>query len=143
MSIKWWKWLWVRCDTIFLAIKEKIISFLSSLISLPNETCRFMHIFILNCRFASLIVDVHFHHKTIVDCRQKGQKSCALHLIRTPLTPHIIQCIEYRSVPNTMHMLHYIENNAKNTINKTQCRIQCIEYWSRLKPNWALGIGRG
>ena len=48
--------------------------------------CRFMHIFIVDCRFALLVVDVDFGQKSIVDCRQKGPKTCDLHLIRTP--PH-------------------------------------------------------
>ena len=42
--------------------------------------CRFMHIFIVDCRFASLILDVDFHQNAIVDCGQKGKKSCDLHL---------------------------------------------------------------
>ena len=38
--------------------------------------CRFMHIFIVDCRFALLVVDVDFGQKSIVDCRQKGPKTC-------------------------------------------------------------------
>ena len=49
--------------------------------------CRFRHIFVVDCRFASPIVDVDFHQKAIVDCRQKDQTSCDLHLIRTPPLP--------------------------------------------------------
>ena len=41
-----------------------------------------MHIFSVECRFASLIVNVDFCQKAIVDCRQKGPKSCDLHLIQ-------------------------------------------------------------
>ena len=47
-----------------------------------NYGCRFMHIFIVDCRFASLNVDVDFCQKAIVDCRQKGPKSCDLHLVK-------------------------------------------------------------
>jgi hypothetical protein len=48
--------------------------------------CRSMHIFVVDCRFTSSIVDVDFRQKAVVDCRQKGKKSCDLHLVRTP--PH-------------------------------------------------------
>ena len=41
-----------------------------------------MHIFSVERRFASLIVDVDFCQKAIVDCRKKGRKSCDLHLIK-------------------------------------------------------------
>ena len=59
-------------------------------IGLPIVACRFMHIFIVDCRFAVLVVDVDFGQKTIVDCRQKGPKTCDLHLIRTPPHPPCI-----------------------------------------------------
>ena len=38
-----------------------------------------MHIFVVDCTFYELIVDVDFLHETDVDCRRNG------HLVRTPL----------------------------------------------------------
>ena len=73
-----------KTDVIQFFLQWKSWSSDSSLISLPIMACRFMHNFIVDCRFASLIVDVDFRQKVIVDCRQKGPKSCDLHLIRTP-----------------------------------------------------------
>ena len=72
--------MWYNC----LAINEQMINFQHY--QPNNYGCRFMHISIVDCRFASFIVDVDFRQKAIVDCRQKGPKSCDLHLIRNP--PH-------------------------------------------------------
>ena len=64
-----------------------------------NYGCRFMHIFIVDCRFAYLIVDVDFCQKAIVDCRQKGPKSCDQHLIRTPTLVDFFFKVPLKPVP--------------------------------------------
>ena len=50
-------------------------------------SCRFVHIFVVDCRFNESIVYVDLLHKTGVDCRQNGQKCCDVHLVRTPTNP--------------------------------------------------------
>ena len=62
-------------------MKEQIISFQRN--QPTNGACRFMHIFVVDCRFTSSIVDVDFCQKAVVDCRQQGKKSCDLHLVET------------------------------------------------------------
>ena len=49
-----------KTDVIQFVLQWKSRSSVSSLISLPIMACRFMHDFIVDCRFASLIVDVDF-----------------------------------------------------------------------------------
>jgi hypothetical protein len=58
-----------KTDVIQFILQWKSRSSVSSLIILPIIACRFMHNFIVDCRFASLIVDVDFHQKIILDFR--------------------------------------------------------------------------
>ena len=83
-------WLILKIYDNFLNLPKyfwQIKNILGTLFTCSTPFCRFMHNFIVDCRFASLIVDVDFHQKAIVDCRQKGHKGCDLHLIRTPPSP--------------------------------------------------------
>ena len=67
--------------------------------NLANSACQrwfeiyaFRHFFIVDCRFALLVVDVDFGQKSIVDCRQKGSKTFDLHFIGTPPHPPLPPC---------------------------------------------------
>ena len=43
-----------------------------------------MHIYVVDCRFTTFIVDVDLLEKIVVDFRPKGEKSCNKHLVRPP-----------------------------------------------------------
>ena len=84
-------------------------------------SCRFIHIFVVDWRLIEFIVDVDFHHKTFVDCRQNGQKSCDPHLVRTPLTP----------CPNTPILGGNTPTLGSNTTtlgSNTPTYLQCVSH---------------